>query len=243
MKLTVLAFGAHPDDTELGCSGTLAALINQGHEAGVIDLTRGEMGSRGSAELRKKEAAAAAEILGLKVRENLGLPDTELKNIREFQLPIIKMVRKYKPEICLLPPLADRHPDHGNAARLIADAIFYSGLIKIETKSDNRKIQEPHRPGQVLHYMLDTHFEPDFIFDISDTIKIKEKAIRAFSSQFDVKDPGDEPQTHVSDPAFFEMLRARAKQFGHKGGFEFGEPFIISGKPFAAKSLDFLIGR
>ena len=241
MKLTVLAFGAHPDDTELGCSGTLAALTSQGYEAGVIDLTRGEMGSRGSTELRKKEAEAAAKIIGLKVRGNLGLPDTELLNNRDNQLPIIKMLRKYKPDICLLPPLVDRHPDHGDAARLIKDAIFYSGLVKIETKSKNGTIQEPHRPGQVLHYMIDTHFEPDFVFDISDTINIKEKAIHAFSSQFDVKDPGDEPQTHVSDPAFFEMLRARAKQFGHKGGFEYGEPFLISEKPFAAKSLDFLI--
>lgn len=240
MNIDLLAFGAHPDDTELGCSGTIASLVKQGKKVVVADLTRGEMGSRGSAELRIKEAADAAKVLGLHDRVNLGLPDTELVNNREFQLPIIEVVRKYRPKICFVPPLIDRHPDHGKAAQLILDALFYSGLVKIETKDSTGKLQEPHRPKHLLHYLLATPFEPDFIFDISDTIEIKEQAIRAFSSQFDVKDPGDEPKTYVSDPAFFEMLRARAIQYGHQAGFKYGEPFKVAGSPVGVDSFDFL---
>lgn len=240
MKADILAFGAHPDDTELGCSGTLASLVNQGKKVVVIDLTRGKMGSRGSAELRKKEAADAAGILGLHDRINLGLPDTQLINNREFQLPIIEAVRKYRPHICLVPPPVDRHPDHGKAARLILDALFYSGLVKIETKSADGKPQDAHRPKHILHYLLATPFEPDFIFDITDTIEQKEAAIRAFSSQFDVKDPGDEPETFVSNPEFFEMLRARAKQYGHRAGFAYGEPFQYAGGPAGVSGFDFL---
>ena len=239
--MDILAFGAHPDDTELSCAGTLASLVNQGLQVAVIDLTRGEMGTRGTPEIRLREAKKAAEILGLQARENLGLPDTELINTRELQLPVIQSVRHYKPHICIIPAPADRHPDHGNAARLLIDAIFYSGLIKIETKDKNNKIQPPHRPAHILHYMQDQPFEPDFIFDISDTIDQKEEAIRAFSSQFNVADPGDEPATYISDPDFFVSLRARAKQMGHLGGFEYGEGFIYHKKPFPVSRLDFLL--
>lgn len=237
----ILAFGAHPDDTELGCSGTLVSLVKQGLQVGVIDLTRGEMGSRGSAEIRLKEASNAADILGLSIRENLGLADTELINSRENQLPIIQKVRAYKPHICILPALSDRHPDHGRAATLIIDAIFYSGLIKIETKGPDGTRQEPHRPAHVIHYIQDEFLKPDFVFDISDTIDTKEEAIAMFKSQFNVSDPGDEPSTYISDPGFIESLRARAKLIGHLGGFNYGEGFLYHRKPFPVKNLNFLI--
>lgn len=238
MKADILAFGAHPDDTELGCSGTLASLVNQGKSVVVVDLTRGEMGSRGTAAIRRKEAEKAASIIGLADRVNLGLPDTRLVNNRELQLPIIEVVRRFKPHICILPAPADRHPDHGNATALLMDAIFYSGLIKIETKGPDRNMQQPHRPAHVLHYMQDRPFEPDFIYDITDTLNLKEKAIKAFTSQFDVAEPGEEPETYISDPSFFESLRARAKHFGHLGGFEYGEAFQYAQKPVPLTSMN-----
>lgn len=240
MTLDILAFGAHPDDTELGCSGTLASLVAQGKKAGVIDLTRGEMGSRGTIEKRKKEAQTSASILGLAVRKNLGLPDTELQNTRQFQLPVIRQIRQYKPDIVILPPFEDRHPDHGAAARLLADALFYSGLIKIETLDDLGETQTPHRPKHVLSYMLDTPFEPDLVYDISETMELKKRAIRAFDSQFDVKNPGNEPATYISDPAFFETLTAKARRYGYRAGFTFGEPFQYTGRPIPVRNFSFL---
>lgn len=242
MKADILAFGAHPDDTELGCSGTLASLVEQGRTVVVADLTRGEMGSRGTAEIRLQEAQKAADIIGLADRVNLELPDTQLENTREFQLPIIEVVRRYKPHICILPAPADRHPDHGNASALLIDAIFYSGLVKIETKDSDRKLQDIHRPSHVIHYMQDRPFDPDFIFDITGTIEKKEKAIKAFATQFNVADPGEEPETYISDPTFFDSLRARAKHFGHLAGFEYGEAFQYASKPFPAQNLNFLMG-
>ena len=238
METDILAFGAHPDDTELGCSGTLAALVQQGKTVVVADLTRGEMGSRGTAKLRLEEAEKASRIIGLSDRVNLGLPDTELYNNRELQLKIIEVVRRFRPHICILPAPADRHPDHGNASALLVDAVFYSGLVKIETKGLDRKIQQPHRPAHMLHYMQDRPFEPDFIFDITDTMEIKEKAIKAFASQFDVADPGDEPETYISNPSFFEALRGRAKHLGHLAGYEYGEAFIYGQKPIPLNSLN-----
>ena len=240
MNINVLAFGAHPDDTELSCAGTLAALVKQGSKIAVVDLTRGEMATRGTPEVRLKEAKKAAEILGLHSRDNLGLPDTELTNSRELQLPIIERIRHYKPHICLLPSPADRHPDHGHASTLIADAVFYSGLRNIETRGRDGKFQEPHRPYHVLHYMQDQPFEPDFVFDITETIILKEQAIKEFATQFNVSDPGDEPETYISHPGFFEALRARAKQLGHLGGFEYGEGFLYQKKPFPLTDFDFL---
>jgi len=241
MKADILAFGAHPDDTELGCSGTLVSLVEQGKTVVVADLTRGEMGSRGTAEVRLEEARHAAEIIGLTERVNLGLPDTQLENTREFQIPIIEIVRRFQPHICILPAPDDRHPDHGNATALLIDAIFYSGLIKIDTKGPTGEPQHPHRPAHVLHYMQDRPFEPDFIYDITHTIDTKEKAIKAFATQFDVADPGDEPETYISDPSFFDSLRARAKHYGHLTGFEYGEAFKYGASPFPVKNLDFLM--
>lgn len=241
MKADILAFGAHPDDTELGCSGTLASLVAQGKTVAVADLTRGEMGSRGTAEIRMKEAQKAADIIGLSDRVNLGLPDTELQNTRDFQLPIIETVRHFKPHICILPAPSDRHPDHGNATSLLIDAIFYSGLVKVETKGSDGKIQEIHRPSHIIHYMQDRPFEPDFVYDISQTIETKQKAIKAFATQFDVQNPGNEPETYISDPDFFKALRARAKHFGHLAGFEYGEAFKYASTPFPLRNLDFLM--
>lgn len=241
MTTDILAFGAHPDDTELGCAGTLASLVNQGKKVVVADLTRGEMGSRGTADIRLKEAQKAAEIIGLSDRINLGLPDTQLENSREFQLPIMEVVRRYRPHICILPAPADRHPDHGNASALLIDAIYYSGLVKIETTDSSSKPQDIHRPAHVLHYMQDRPFEPDFIYDISNTLQKKEKAIKAFATQFNVTNPGDEPETYISDPSFFDALRARAMHFGHLAGFEYGEAFKYASPPVPLRNFDFLM--
>lgn len=241
MNIDILAFGAHPDDTELSCSGTLAQLVQQGQKVVVVDLTRGEMGSRGTAKLRLQEAQKAAGVLGLSARDNLALPDTQLSNTREHQRIIIERIRHYRPHICILPAPSDRHPDHGNAANLITDAVFYSGLIKIETKTLDGKTQDPHRPAHVIHYMQDRPFEPDFIFDITQTIDQKEEAIKAFASQFNVTNPGDEPETYISDPSFFDALRARAKHFGHLAGFEYGEGFLFAQKPIPVSNFDFMM--
>lgn len=231
METDILAFGAHPDDTELSCSGTLAKLASAGKSVVVIDLTRGEMGSRGTPETRLKEAGEAAAILGLQERKNLELPDTRLENHRENQIPVIEKVRHYRPHICIIGAPHDRHPDHGDSTRLLSDALFYSGLQKIETTGPDGNRQSPHRPAHILHYMQDRPFQPDFIFDITDTMDIKEKAIRAFATQFNVKNPGDEAATYISDPGYFEGVRARAKHYGHLAGFSYGEPFQYAQKP------------
>lgn len=240
MDIDVLAIGGHPDDTELSCAGTLASLIKAGKKVAVVDLTRGEMGSRGTPELRKKEAQKASEILGLHARENVGLPDTQLDNNREHQKAIIQKIRHFRPHICLIPTPHDRHPDHEKASALLIDAIFYSGLSKIETKGPDGKKQDHFRPSHVLHFMQHDHFDPDFVFDITDTIEIKEKAIMAFSSQFNVDDPGDEPETYISDPSFFEALRAKSAYFGQMAGYKFGEGFLYAQKPISLNNFDFL---
>lgn len=238
MKIDILAFGAHPDDTELSCSGTLAKLVKTGKKVAVVDLTQGEMGTRGTVEIRMQEAKKAAGIIGLSARDNLGLPDSGLANTREFQLPVIEKIRHYKPHICLIGAPADRHPDHGDATRLLVDAIFYSGLIKIRTSDSEGNNQSPHRPAHVLHYMQDRPFEPDFIFDITDTFQLKEQAIGAFATQFNVEDPGEEPETYISNPEFYENMKARARYYGHLGGFLYGEPFKYAQKPIPLASFD-----
>ena len=236
-SVDILAFGAHPDDTELGCAGTLSALIQQGKKVAVVDLTQGEMGTRGTPKQRLKEAQKAAEIIGLTARENLGLPDTELHNIREFHIPIIQKVRKFRPHVCIIPAPRDRHPDHGNASELLIDALFYSGLMKIETLDEDGEIQEPHRPAHILHYIQDRSIAPDYVFDITDTIDTKEKAIKAFASQFHVENPGEEPETYISGMNFFKALRAKARALGHQSGFTFGEGFINAQKPLPLSSF------
>jgi N-acetylglucosamine malate deacetylase 1 len=243
MKLDVLALAAHPDDTELSCAGTLAALVKQGLRVGVIDLTQGEMGTRGTPEKRLQEAQDASTILGLSVRTNLGLPDCNLTNTEEHRRAIIRAVRTYQPDICFINSPDDRHPDHANAARLSIDALFYSGLVKIETVDDDGKLQQPWRPHHILHYMQDRTFTPNIVFDITDTIDLKEKAILAFTSQFNISEPGDEPATYISSRSFFDNLRARAMHFGHMIGVGYGEGFIYYGGPLPATSLNFLLGH
>lgn len=242
MKLDVLAIASHPDDTELNCAGTLAALVRQGLNVGVLDLTQGEMGSRGTPERRRIEATNAARIIGLSVRENLSIPDCGLDNTAEHRLSIIRAVRTFRPDVCFINAPSDRHPDHGNASRLTIDALFYGGLPKLVSIDSSGNPQEPWRPFHILHYMQDRPFEPDFVFDISGTIGIKEEAILAFSSQFNVHDAGAEPQTYISRPSFFEAIRARARHFGHQIGVDYGEGFLYQGKPIPLRDLDVFLG-
>ncbi|HLR25684.1 MAG TPA: bacillithiol biosynthesis deacetylase BshB1 [Fodinibius sp.] len=238
MKLDVLALAAHPDDTELCCGGTLAALSLQGKKVGVVDFTQGEMGTRGTPEQRLKEAKKAAEIIGLKVRENLALPDTEIQNSRENQLRIIQKVRTYRPHICLVGAPSDRHPDHGRATQLALDALFYSGLTKIETLDENGVPQERWRPSHILHYMQDRPFKPDLVFDISKSFEIKKKAILAFGTQFNVAEPGDEPESYISSTGFFKSMEARARHYGHLIGATHGEPLKYHNGPMPLNSLE-----
>ncbi len=237
MKLDVLAIAAHPDDVELCCAGTLAALTRAGKKVGVLDLTRGEMGTRGTPELRLREARKAAGILGLAVRENAGLPDCGLDNTPGHREAIIRFVRRYRPEVCLVNAPEDRHPDHRNAARLTLDALFYSGIAKLEVPGAE---PEPWRPRHILHFMQHWHFEPTFVFDITSTIDIKEEAIRAFASQFDVGEDDKGPKTYVSSRRFFEALRGRAREYGQQIGVAFGEPFLYYGGPVPLNNLDVL---
>lgn len=240
MNLDILAISAHPDDTELCCGGTLASLVQQGKKVGVIDLTRGEMGSRGTPEQRLAESRKAAEIIGLTIRQNLGLTDTNIANTRENQLKIIAMVRKYRPHACFVGASSDRHPDHGHATRLALDALFYSGLIKIKTADDEGNEQDPWRPSHILHFMQDRPFEPDVVYDISDSFETKKKAIKAFATQFDVENPGDEPETYISGKRFFKGIEARARHYGHLIGTTYGEPFKYHNGPIPMKSLNAL---
>lgn len=237
-KLDVLALAAHPDDTELCCGGTLAKLVNQGKKVGVIDFTQGEMGTRGTPEQRLDESGNAGEIIGLTVRENLGLPDTKLENNREFQKKIIQKIRAYQPHICLVGAPFDRHPDHGNGTRLALDALYYSGLTKIETSDDDRNLQERWRPSHILHYMQDRPFTPDIVFDITETFETKKEAILAFETQFNVSNSSEEPETYISSREFFEGIEARARHYGHLIGAKYGEPFKYYNGPLPLNSFE-----
>lgn len=241
-KLDVLALAAHPDDTELCCSGTLAKLVEQGCRVGVIDFTQGEKGTRGTPEQRLQEAQDASRILGLEVRENLGLPDTKIENSRTFQKPVIQKIRQYQPHICLVSAPFDRHPDHGNAASLQIDSLFYSGLREIETTDEDGNAQSTWRPSHILHYMQDRPFDPDFVFDISETLETKIKAIQAFKSQFYSGDASDEegPETYISSKNFFKGIKARARHYGHLAGVTYGEPFKYYQRPTTLNSFQFL---
>jgi N-acetylglucosamine malate deacetylase 1 len=224
MKLDILAFGVHPDDVELSCAGTLMMEMNYGKKAGIIDLTRGELGTRGTAETRKQEAEAAAKIIGIHVRENLGMRDGFFKNDEEHQLMVIQKIRQYQPEIILCNALSDRHPDHGRSAKLVSDSCFLSGLRKIQT-SLHGEMQEAWKPKYVFHYIQDRYAEPDLVYDISDVIERKMESIKAYSTQFN--STGDaEPQTYISTPAYFETIISRHKMLGKRIGVEYAEGFI-----------------
>ncbi len=238
MKLHVLAFGVHPDDVELSCSGTLLVEKSRGHSTGIVDLTRGELGTRGTAETRDKEAADSAEILGVDIRENLGMKDGFFVNDEAHQRQVISMIRKYQPEIILCNAPEDRHPDHGRSASLVADAAFLSGLRKINTELDGQQ-QEAWRPKYVLHYIQDRYLKPDVVIDISSFFDKKMEAVKAFKTQF--HNPGiDEPQTYISTPGFLDSIKYRAQMFGKLIGVDYAEGFISS-KTIGIRSLNDLI--
>ncbi|MEZ4788132.1 MAG: bacillithiol biosynthesis deacetylase BshB1 [Flavobacterium haoranii] len=222
-KLDILAFGAHPDDVELGCSGTLAKEISLGKKVGIIDLTRGELGTRGSAEIRDKEAAAAAKILGVSVRENLQFRDGFFANDEKHQLEIIKMLRKYQPEIVLCNAIQDRHIDHGKGSKLVSDACFLSGLRKIETEL-NGENQQAWRPKVVYHYIQWQNIEPDFVVDVSDFMDKKMEAVLAYGSQFYIPN-SNEPATPITSKNFLDSITYRAQDLGRLVGVDFAEGF------------------
>lgn len=226
MKLDVLAIGVHPDDVELGCSGTLINEIKQGKKAGIVDLTQGELGTRGTVETRYAEAASAAAVMGIHVRENLKMRDGFFVNDEAHKLLLIKTIRKYQPEVVLANALEDRHPDHGRAGKLIAEACFLAGLIRIETTDDQGVPQERWRPKYVLHYIQDRLQEPDLLVDISDVFEQRMKAVEAYSTQFYNPDmETDGPTTYISTPDFRDSVVARARMMGKRIGVKYAEGF------------------
>ena len=223
MKLDILAFGAHPDDVELGCSGTIAKEVSLGKKVGIIDLTRGELGTRGSVEIRNSESAKASEILGVSVRENLDMRDGFFINDEAHQLKIIQMLRKYRPEIVLCNAIADRHIDHGKGSKLVSDACFLSGLVKIETELNGEK-QQAWRPKVVYHYIQWQNIEPDFVVDISGFLDKKMESVLAYGSQF--YDPNSkEPVTPITSKTFLDSVKYRAEDLGRLVGVEYAEGF------------------
>jgi N-acetylglucosamine malate deacetylase 1 len=241
MNLDILAIGVHPDDVELGCSGTLINEIKFGKKAGIVDLTQGELGTRGTIETRYQEAANAAMLIGVHVRENLKMRDGFFKNDEEHQLKLITVIRKYQPSIVIGNVLHDRHPDHGRAGQLIADSCFLAGLAKIETKDENGNAQQRWRPSYLLHYIQDWYHEPDLLIDISDVFEQRMKAVEAYSTQFHTSNGDkDGPQTYISTPDFLESVIARARMFGKRIGVKYAEGFI-SEKKIGINSLDALI--
>lgn len=238
MKLDILAFGVHPDDVELGCSGTLLSAIAEGKKVGIVDLTQGELGTRGTAETRKTEAANAAKILGIHVRENLKMADGFFQNDEQHQRKVIEVIRKYQPAIVLCNAPEDRHPDHGRSAKLVSDAAFLSGLRKIVTNHDG-KMQEAWRPTYVFHYIQARYLKPDFVVDISAFADIKLQSILAYTTQF--HDPNStEPQTFISSPQFINSVQSRDQMWGQQIGVQFAEGFI-SEKLIGIKSMDAFI--
>jgi bacillithiol biosynthesis deacetylase BshB1 len=225
MKLDILAIGVHPDDIELGCSGTILKHIAQGKKVGILDLTKGELGSRGSGELRLIEAANSAKILGVSVRENLGYADGFFVNDKEHQLGIVQILRKYQPDVILANAPKDRHPDHGRASQLVSEACFYSGLVRIETELDGVS-QEHWRPKVVYNYIQDRYLKPDFVVDVTDFVETKMESILAFSSQF--YNPESElPETPISSKKFFDFIKARMANFGRDINVDYAEAFTV----------------
>jgi bacillithiol biosynthesis deacetylase BshB1 len=238
MKLDILAFGAHPDDVELSCGATVAKEISLGKKVGIIDLTRGELGTRGSAELRDKEAADAAKILGVQVRENLRFRDGFFVNDEKHQLEIIKMLRKYRPDIVLCNAIDDRHIDHGKGSRLVSDACFLSGLIKIETELDGEKHQ-PWRPKVVYHYIQWKNIVPDFVVDVTGFMDVKVQSLMAYSSQF--YDPNSsEPVTPIATKNFKDSIMYRAADLGRLINSEYAEGYTAE-RYVAVNSLGDLV--
>lgn len=223
MKLDILAIGVHPDDVELGCGGTMLKQISLGYKVGILDLTKGELGTRGSAAIRKKESAKAMKFAKVSVRENLGMADGFFENNKANKMKIIKAIRKYRPEIVLANAISDRHPDHGRASLMVSEACFLAGLKKIKT-SDKKKNQKNWRPRKVFHYIQDHHHEPDVVIDITGFMEKKIELVQCFATQFYQKSSKG-PQTPISSKAFLEGLVGRAQSHGRRIGVAFGEGF------------------
>ena len=238
MKLDILAFGAHPDDVELGCSGTIVKEISLGKKVGIVDLTRGELGTRGSVAIRNSESANASEILGISVRENLDMRDGFFINDEAHQMKVIEMLRKYQPEIVLCNAIQDRHIDHGKGSKLVSDACFLSGLRRIETTLDG-KIQEAWRPKVVYHYIQWENITPDFVVDISGFLDVKMESILAYSSQF-YNPNTKEPESPISSKNFLDSVKYRAQDLGRIIGTEHGEGFTVE-RYLAVNSLSDLV--
>jgi bacillithiol biosynthesis deacetylase BshB1 len=235
MKLDILAFGAHPDDVELSCSGTLIKAIKTGKKAGIIDLTSGQLGTRGTPEIRLQEALKAKEIIGASSRDNLGMMDGYFENNIENREKIITVLRKYRPEIVLANAPYERHPDHVRASAMVSDACFYAGLRNISTTEEG-KSQEPFRPKSVLYYMQNYNYEPSFVIDISDEMDNKIEAIKAFKSQFYNPD-SKEPETILSSPRFLEQIMARNSAYGFIINTRYAEGFMTQRKIFGVSSI------
>lgn len=223
MKLDLLVFAAHPDDAELACGGTIIRSVKDGKKVGIVDLTRGELGTRGNADLRMKESAAACKVLGVTARENLGFADGFFQNDGNHQIRVVEMIRKYQPEIILCNAITDRHPDHGRASKLVSESNFYAGLLKVETKLDG-KTQSCWRARAVYHYIQDRYIKPDFAIDITEVMEKKMKAIHAYKSQF-YSELSKEPDTPISTKGFIESLYARATEFGRQINVKYAEGF------------------
>ncbi|ROI02511.1 bacillithiol biosynthesis deacetylase BshB1 [Kaistella haifensis] len=238
MKVDVLAIGAHPDDVELGCGGTLAKLISEGKKVAIVDLTQGELGTRGTNFTRAEEAAEASKILGISARENLKMKDGFIQNSEEYQMKIVTMIRKYQPEIVLSNAIDDRHPDHAKASKLVSDACFLSGLVKIETVLEGNN-QQPWRPKHIFNYIQWKNITPDFVIDITDFMQKKIDACLAYKTQF--YDPNStEPMTPIATKDFLESLTYRAQDLGRLSGVDFAEGFTTE-KLIALKNFDGII--
>jgi bacillithiol biosynthesis deacetylase BshB1 len=225
MNLDILVIAAHPDDSELACSGTIASHIQKGYKVGVLDLTRGEMGTRGTPEIRMEESTEAARILGLSMRENLGFEDVFFEDDFQHQLQIIRYIRKLRPQIILANAISDRHPDHGKGGSVASKACFMSGLRKIETDWDGQP-QEAWRPKFIYHYIQNNYIKPDFVVDVTEYWDKKMESIKAFKSQF--YDPNsNEPESFISSSGFLDFIDARGKEFGHSINARYGEGFTV----------------
>ena len=228
MTLDVLVFAAHPDDAELSMGGTIAKLTKQNYKVGIVDLTKGELGTRGDVKTREKEAVAADKILNVSVRVNLGIPDGNIQRTKENLMMLIREIRKYKPKIIFAPYFRDRHPDHQDASALVKEAMFSTGLLKVKT-FDKQVEQKAYRPKKLFYYMQTYTFEPSFIVDVSDSFEQKMKAVKAFKTQF-FDSNSKEPETFISRPEFFSYLISRAQFYGFQIGKHYGEPFYCEEK-------------
>lgn len=241
MHVDVLAIGAHPDDIELSCGGTIAKLVNDGHKVAIADITQGELGTRGTKEIRAKEASAAARILGIAARRNLKIPDGDIELNKTNIRKVITLIRELRPKILIIPHSVERHPDHVHAHRLCKESWYYAGLGKIETTLEGTR-QKPHRPDNFFEFMQWFEFTPSFIVDISGTFDTKMKAIKAHASQF-YNPKSKDPETLLSRPEFLERIQTDCEYYGKKIGSKYGEPFY-SWTPLGVKTIfDFVLTK